>query len=431
MSGVPNRTDPTDRIGQTGHRTGHQTGHTYEDPLGRVLVQLFFFSLCTSIAIQQTGLGLLLAFGAYTCWRKKYLPTTPLDRPLLLFYGALLLSTFLGPDPVHSLTGYRKLWLVGAFFVTYIFVNERQFAQQLMTLVITVAAVLAAYGIVQHYTGIDWGRELLGKPADLDAFWLGRQEGFRTQGLFPSGITYAHNLLFPLSLVTAFLFAPSPRWQKKVLLWLAWGVMIFALLFSLTRGVWIAYACVLIACGLVRGRRALLGAVGGMVVCGLFLLSAGDGVRERAAEVFDLEAASNVARSRIWQANLDMIQDQPLFGWGYGNYKQFRAPYYTRYPEADTDAHAHNMYLQIGAESGLVGLCAFLALIAVVLGKGWQIYTALPSEPLKSCALGILLSVLGFLIGGLTQHNFGDAEVVIVLWAVLGVLMRMEEWGEG
>ena len=65
-----------------------------------------------------------------------------------------------------------------------------------------------------------------------------------------------------------------------------------------------------------------------------------------------------------------------------------------------------------------------------MLGKGWQIYTSLASEPLKSCALGILLSVLGFLIGGLTQHNFGDAEVVIVWWAMLGVLMRMEEWGE-
>ena len=171
-------------------------------------------------------------WGVHLLAEKNISPTTPLDRPLLVFYGALLLSTFLGPDPLHSLTGYRKLWLVGAFFVTYIFVNERQFAPQLMTLVITVAAVLAAYGIVQHYTGIDWGRELLGKPADLDAFWLGRQEGFRTQGLFPSGITYAHNLLFPLSWVTAFLFAPSPRWQKKVLLWLAWGVMIFALLFS-------------------------------------------------------------------------------------------------------------------------------------------------------------------------------------------------------
>jgi putative inorganic carbon (HCO3(-)) transporter len=271
----------------------------------------------------------------------------------------------------------------------------------------------------------------LGKQPNLDAFWLGRKEGFRTEGLFPSGITYAHNLLFPLSFVTAFLFAPSPRWQKKTLLWLAWGLMIFALLFSLTRGVWIAYGCVLIVCGLVRGRRALLGAVGGIVLCGLFLLSAGDGVRERASEVFDLQAASNVTRSRIWQANLDMIQDQPLFGWGYGNYKQFRAPYYASYPGADTDAHAHNMYLQIGAESGLVGLCAFLVLIAVVLGKGWQIYAGLTTEPLKSCALGILLSVFGFLIGGLTQHNFGDAEVVIVLWAVLGVLMRMEEWGEG
>ena len=177
-----------------------------------------------------------------------------------------------------------------------------------------------------------------------------------------------------------------------------------------------------------RGRRALPGVAGGIVLCGVFLLSAGDGVRERAAQVFDLDAPANLARSRIWQANIDMISDRPLFGWGYGNYKRFREPYYAPYPQADTDAHAHNTFLQVWVDSGWLGLVAFLALMATVLGKGWWIYRGLSVEPLKSYALGIVLGIVGFLIGGLTQHNFGDAEVVIVLWALVGVLMRLEQW---
>jgi hypothetical protein len=63
-----------------------------------------------------------------------------------------------------------------------------------------------------------------------------------------------------------------------------------------------------------------------------------------------------------------------------------------------------------------------------ILRKGGQIYSALSSEPLKSWTLGILLSVVGFLIGGLTQHNFGDAEVSIVLWASVGLLMKIPQW---
>ena len=407
---------------------GQAVRSSREERIEHVLHTLFFIGLCTSVAIQQTLLGIMLGVGAYHCWRTRTVPRTPLDPAFLFFFGALLLSSLLGPDPLHSLPAYRKLWLVGAFFVAYVLVGTRQGAEQLIGLLIISAAVLAAYGIVQHYTGIDLARQLVGKPARLDAFWLGSREGFRTAGLFPSGITYAHNLLFPLSLVTALLFAPDLGWRKRAVLGVEWGLMVFALLFSLTRGVWIAYACVLVGCGVVRGRRALLGAAGGVVLCGVFLLGAGDGVRERAAQVFDLNAAANLARSRIWLANVDMIQDRPLFGWGYGNYKQFRAPYYAPYPQADTDAHAHNTFLQLWVDSGWLGLVAFVALIAVILGKGWQIYTALSVEPLKSCALGIVLGVVGFLIGGLTQHNFGDAEVVIVLWALVGVLMRLEQW---
>jgi hypothetical protein len=35
---------------------------------------------------------------------------------------------------------------------------------------------------------------------------------------------------------------------------------------------------------------------------------------------------------------------------------------------------------------------------------------------------------VSFLLGGLTQYNFGDAEVVIVMWAMAGVLMRIYTW---
>lgn len=419
-----------------GKEPGHNAGRTWLDRGVRIGLMLFFIGLCTSVAIQQTLLGVMLGVGACHCWRTQTAPRTPLDPALLLLGGALLLSSLLSPDPLHSLPAHRKLWLVGAFFVAYVLIDSRQCAVQLIRLVIITAAALAAYGVVQHYTGLDLARQLVGKEPSLTAFWLGSKEGFRTAGLFPSGITYAHNLLFPLCLVTAFLLAPAKGWRTRAGLGLGWGLMVMALLFSLTRGVWIAYAGVLVLAGLVRGRRALAGALGALGVCGVLLLGAGDGVRERAGQIFDLNAPANLARSRIWQANIAMIRDRPLFGWGYGNYKQFRAPYYARYPAVgsagwagNSDAHAHNTFLQLWVDGGWPGFVAFISLLAAVLAKGWQTYTRL-AEPLKSCALGILLGLVGFLIGGLTQHNFGDAEVSIVLWALVGVLLRLERWTE-
>ena len=417
----------------------------WEEKIRKWLLVLFFAALSLPIAIQQTALGLLLAFFAYTTaatmiikrQRSTYLAvdtphsafrilpllSTPLDLPLLVFLGALLLSTFCSPDALNSLAGYRKLWLVGAFFATYHLVKDSQEAWRLVALWMIVTAVVAAYGIVQHYTGIDWSRELVGKESNLDPLWFGRVEGFRTKGLHPSGITYAHNLLFPLVFLSVFLFLPAASWQQRLLRLSGWGLMVFALLFSLTRGVWVAYLMVLLLLGALKGGRVLLGAVSGMVVLSLFLLSAGAGVRERAGSLFDL--GENIGRSRIWQANWDMIRERPLLGWGYGNYREFRDPYYQRYPEADTTAHAHNTFLQIWVDTGLLGLGAFLFLCAMVLKKGWETYCRFSTEPWKSLALGGILGVVGFLWGGMTQHNFGDAEVVLVLWATVGVLMRL------
>ncbi|MSQ47141.1 MAG: O-antigen ligase family protein [Deltaproteobacteria bacterium] len=394
----------------------------------RFLLPLFFVTLSFPVALQQTSLGLVLLLLIVQCWQRRTAPTTPLDRALLLLFGAFLLSTLLSPDIGNSLLSYRKLWLVGAFFASFMLVTDRREAERLIQFFVVFAVLIASYGIVQHFTGLDLAKQLVGKPASLDPFWFGRQEGFRTKGFHPSGITYAHNLLFPLSIITAWVFAPAVSWHQRLLLVGGWAVMILALLFSLTRGVWVAYVGILFLLGVIRGGKTLVGVAGGIVLLGGLLFSAGSGVQERAWKTFDLK--ENLGRSQIWLANWDMLKDRPLFGWGYGNYREFREPYYQRYPMADHTGHAHNSFLQIAVDSGLIGLAAFLAFFVVLLRTGWQAYCLLPptAEPLRSFALGAWLSIVGFLIGGMTQHNFGDAEVVIVMWTVAGLLAKMSVW---
>jgi O-antigen ligase len=121
-----------------------------------------------------------------------------------------------------------------------------------------------------------------------------------------------------------------------------------------------------------------------------------------------------------------MARERPLLGWGYGNYKHVRKPFYDRYPDADTTAHAHNNFLQMLVDGGVVTLAVFVALFVVVVRQGWRGYRALTAgdEPARSVLLATLLAVVGFLVGGLTQYNFGDAEVVIYLWFTVGLVMR-------
>lgn len=401
---------------------------TVEARVRTVLLTVFFISLPLAVAIQQTALGCLLAFLAYVGWRDKGLPATPLDRPLIGFFAVLLLSALFCPSVVSSLLGFRKLWLVGAFFAVYHLLTEPREAWRLSVATVLTAIAVAAYGIVQHYTGLDLDNWLRGKPPSLTPFWFGREEGFRAEGFFPTGITYAHNMAFPLTLLTVWCMAPDIKWRERIGLLCGWSVMILALLFTLTRGVWIAYLLVLIVLGAMKGGRTAL-AVGACVAfIALALAATTPGVWERAKYSFDLQ--TNIERSEIWRANLDMIKERPLLGWGYGNYKRFRGDFYQRYPQVDTTAHAHNNFLQMGVDAGVIGLVAFLFLFWSILRKGWRAYQRLPAnaKQLRILALGGALGVAVFLIGGLTQYNFGDAEVVIMMWTMAGVVMRIYTW---
>ncbi len=391
---------------------------------------VFAAALPLGVAVQQGALALLLAVFALAAWETGRTPRSPLDRPLTVLAAALLLSTAFCPYPLRSLRSYDRLWVVGAFFAVYHLVRTRREVERLVTITIAVAAVVAAYGVVQHFTGIDLGRTLLGKAPDVDPSWLGGH-GYRTKGLHPSGITYAHNVLFPLTFATAYALAPGLPPRRRGMLLLAAGLMLLALVFSLTRGVWLAFAVVLLLLGTVRGGYAALASGLSLAVLLLLLGGVDSGVRARARSAFDLPA--NVGRTQIWRANLDMARARPLLGWGYGNYKTVRQPFYDRYPEADTTAHAHNDFLQTQVDGGLVSLIAFVALFVALLRRGWRGYRAFGAgdEPARTLTLAMALAVVGFLVGGLTQYNFGDAEVVIYLWFTAGLLLRLATLADG
>ncbi|HEY2386702.1 MAG TPA: O-antigen ligase family protein, partial [Candidatus Binatia bacterium] len=307
------------------------------------VLALFAAALPLGVAMQQGALALLLVVWALALWESGRAPRSPLDWPLAALAGALLLSTAFCPYPLRSLRSYDRLWVVGGFFAVYHLVRTRDEAERLVALTVWVAALVAAYGIVQHFTGVDLGRTLLGKPPDVDPSWLGGH-GYRTKGLHPSGITYAHNLLFPLTFASVYALAPDLSPGRRGALLGASGLMLLALVFSLTRGVWLAFAVVLLLLGMVRGGYAAIASGVALVLLLVLLAGVDPGVRARARSAFDLPA--NVGRTQIWRANLDMARERPLLGWGYGNYKTVRQPFYDRYPDADTTAHAHNDFLQ-------------------------------------------------------------------------------------
>lgn len=79
----------------------------------------------------------------------------------------------------------------------------------------------------------------------------------------------------------------------------------------------------------------------------------------------------------------------------------------------------HNDFLQIAVQTGVVGLVAFCALLVSFFALiGRNLKRDLGSGD-RAWTVGALGALAGFVVNGLFEWNFGDAEVVTLLYIVI------------
>jgi O-antigen ligase len=92
--------------------------------------------------------------------------------------------------------------------------------------------------------------------------------------------------------------------------------------------------------------------------------------------------------------------------------------------------HNHSNYLHIAAASGAIGLAAFLLLLVAIARALLRAVRSAVAPPARAVALGGLAAFTGFLVEGIFEWNFGDAEVVALLYALVGLALAAPDWEE-
>lgn len=185
-----------------------------------------------------------------------------------------------------------------------------------------------------------------------------------------------------------------------------------AVVMAQSRGALLALLVVLSVLGIHRfGRLAIVG----IVVCVLIGVIVPNPLRQRIA---DVSSQDPYAYSRIdmWKNSLQRIGDHPL-GLGLAMYKY--GSFQSRFP---TDDHivrykkraesAHNEYLQLGVELGIVGLVLFLAGAGIWLHNMWLAYRASSDGGLLHGLIGIVLLLL---VHAGVDSVFHEPALVVVL----------------
>ncbi len=126
-------------------------------------------------------------------------------------------------------------------------------------------------------------------------------------------------------------------------------------------------------------------------------------------------------RLTLWRTALLMFGDYPVLGVGPDNFRwQYGA--YAGLEEWNTGIHANNLYIELLADSGLLGLVAFIWLSWQILRLGVTAVNGQRDEGSWLLALGLVVGIAAWYVHGLFDYFYEFSSTYILFWLMLGLL---------
>jgi O-antigen ligase len=398
-------------------------------------------------------LGQLALIGAFGVWalhrmhkRAIIVPRTPLT-PLLggfIFVGLLSLvdTLSLGAGLTEVLKWVQMLVIV---WVVTVELHERPHQRGFVIgLVLAAAAAQALIGV--------WQFGIRGDGPEFFAILGG--DYYRAYGTFEQPNPFGGFLAMASALTIGLALGAFEEWAAPLFkgrtlrgalnkrLWhllglgLLLALLVGALVMSWSRGSWLGFAVGVAGILVVWPRKTWVGvglAAGGALSAGgalyFNLLPASVEARltgfladfttldVRGVDINDINY-SILERVAHWQAAWEMARYNPILGVGLGNYEVAYSDFaLINWPNAL--GHAHNIYLNMLAEVGVVGLCYYLVMWAAVLWLTWRV-TRHKDVWIRSIAIGLF----GVWVH-LCAHSFLDKLYVANLHLHLGVMLGL------
>lgn len=420
-------------------------------PQTALVITLTLAPLRTLIST-ESGLSLPLDIGqvlllfyigvwlAHRLWRRETLLTKQADAPLLAALGLIAVFS-IGAWTSQSLSGWLAEWLKWVAIALLIWTLSLSVDGSWSWLVFAILVSAFANALVGLY--IFFG----GSGADHLVI-LGSY--FRAFGTFgqPNPFGGFMGIALPLGLATAWAQLPGiwtglrshRRLPHLPLLIFSCSslvslVLAAAMLASWSRGAWlgaaVAVMCMLIALPKRLSRGLALAAAIAALIAGTWsmgLLPRSIVLRLTTAAT-DLITVSDVRGVEVtptnyavterlahWQAAMYMAEEAPLFGIGLGNYEVVYDEYRLIYWEEPL-GHAHNLYLNMLAEAGVIGLIAYLSFWVIVFRLTWSLRQQ-PDAFSRCIAIGLLGSWVYVAV-----HSIFDNLYVNNLFLHMGVLL--------
>jgi O-antigen ligase/Tfp pilus assembly protein PilF len=410
-----------------------------------ILVPIVFYPRCITVFLPAKELfaEILILFALMFWWFRminreeiKFISTS-LNFPILSFIAICVLSLIWSNSFFVSLKEL-PLFLAGPllyFIITNNISNEHQI-RRILNVLLIVGSLFGIYGIFQ-YNGIDF------------SFWMrniGRQQVF---GLFGNVNYFAEYLIIPLPIAVSLFFASQNK-LKKILLLIGIIAMSASLTATFTRGSYLGFGVSLIFMSFlflvsqgknfVKKNRKIFIIILAVVVIITFLFTIPTPLNKPGTAIEKIKSRISISqitqsfsikrRIATWKFTVPMIKDHTLLGSGIGTYKyntlKYQAEFFIQgenrslYPHGFADK-AHNEYLQLWAEMGIVGLGIFIWLIISYFSCGLKILKKIKDEYKQGIVIGLMGAVVAVLVDAMFGFPLHLPATVILFWLVLAL----------
>ncbi|HDQ73656.1 MAG TPA: O-antigen ligase domain-containing protein [Chloroflexi bacterium] len=381
----------------------------------------------TGFLVSLMTIGLIVGYALWIIEKKpkpRFCLVTTVPGLLILLTVALSFYN----SPYWQLSAFGLFLKAQAFLMYFYVINHVTTWQDRRLVLIILIICLLLQGslmILQYFSGTSLN---IGGLITSESMAMGGEGvvGDRVSGTLVRPGNAALYLNSLISIMLGLMFADSLLTE-----WFPWIVMaaivgIMALLFTSSRGGWIAFAIsmiIVIGRGLwiKQGRKAIFIF---LVLMAVFLLIFGGQVKERLVTIEE-------DRSREWLDTMayNIIRAYP-FGIGENTYDLYMSDRYA-HPAMVGHTHlpVHNRYLMIWAETGLHGLIAFILLLAAPFWQAREWFFNTQADP-DRVALGVgLLGGLTSQIVHMRSENFYGLHQTTLLWFLIAMIVSVNQNG--
>ena len=354
---------------------------------------------------------------------------------LLPLRGGGLINT-LSLDPNNTkLVIVQLMSLLVYFAATLVFVDTPHRLRVLVRTIMIFGFLLAIFGLTQSFT------------SPTKVYWIRELNQSTAFGPFINRHHFAGYMELTISLPLGLLLAGSIDKEKRLLYLFIAGLMGVALVMTASRGGIISLVAEIVFLVIVtaiwrkpseRRRRtssrlkgiATRVALAAALIVGLFMgviLLGGEFSLSRFIDTVNTDDPTT-GRAHFWSVTLDMIKANPVVGTGLGAYGVIYTRYDTRNGLYRLE-QAHNDYLQVFSDAGVVGGVLALAFVVMLFYRGFQRAKSRDDfrRGVALAALGGCFAVLVHSFFDFTLHTTSNALLFLVFAALATMNGRVED----